>query len=130
MKIFPQLPLYDPDGNPIYCSFMTLRATFGKELFLAGVSAEESALRMGNSPLIKGQHYTMLSPLEEAQLRHKLYDATLIPILSSENQPTPDQTSPAVMYGSCESNKICNHNDCSVCKYLITCKESKQERGM
>lgn len=128
-KLFPQLPLYDPDGNPIFCSFKTLRATFGKELFLEGVSAEESALRMGNSPLIKGQHYTMLSPLEEAQLRHTLYDDTLVPILSSANQPTPVQTNSAVMYGSCEINKICNHHDCSVCKYLITCKESKQERG-
>lgn len=118
-KCFHDTPIYDSNGFPIPCSFKTVRATFGRELFLSGLSEADAAKRMGNTATIKAEHYTTLSPEDYAQLHHDQIEQTIAPILQS-GQPTitvPRQEN--VMYGTCNAGKECNNNNCATCNQLL-----------
>lgn len=128
-KYFSVLDICDNNGLPISCTPRTLRATYGHELYLEGVSEDEAARRMGNSPAIKAKHYTNLCPSEMADELHAHYKQSIVPIL--QDAPTlPVQTQKTVMYGTCDSGKPCNPNNCAECSYLFICKTKPgQKRG-
>lgn len=122
-KYFRELNVYTSDGFPNTCTPRVLRATFGHELYLEGISFEEASKRMGNSPQTKGDHYTTLSAKEEASLRNKLYEQTIVPLLSNGAMDTKQLT--PVMYGDCNRPEPCNKNNCMECNQLIVCKQKK-----
>ena len=118
-KTFCDAPLYDSNGFPITCAFKTVRATYGRELFLAGLSEDEAARRMGNTASIKAKHYTTLFPKDDAKLHHDQYEKTIVPILQSSQAIIPMPHQEVVMYGTCNTGKICNPNNCATCEQLL-----------
>ncbi len=118
------LEIYSTGGFPISAVCRVLRASYGHELYLAGVSEEEAAKRMGNTPYIKGAHYTMRTAKEEAEARNKQYEQTIVPILNC-NTTIQKAEKTTVMYGTCVKTVPCNNNNCKSCNQLVVCKKRK-----